>query len=793
MGVVKQGLWVLSGCFVLLTVVIVIRTLTFSVRTDRVSSCKSSDSDFIPASDAVVGRFRSALRYQTVSTSPHIYNRTELDKLRNFIISAYPQVHASSLVKYEVVANFSLLYTIRGSNLSLTPYMLISHLDVVPAEPEKWDSPPFDANIIDGFIYGRGALDDKHGVMATLEALEYLLSTGFTPKRTLYIGFGHDEEVAGEDGASAISQLLTSRGVTYLEFLIDEGLTIINGIIPGINKPVALIGTSEKGQTLLELTVMDAPGHSSMPPRESTIGILANAVARLEAHPQPSMFGRGPEKDTFEQIAPDMNILHRVVMSNLWIFHPLVSWVMSWKPATNAVMRTVTSVTMFNAGIKNNVIPPVAKATVNHRIHPAQTVDQVIEIDRQIIGDDRVRIEAKYRMEALPISPCGKEDFGYQTIKNSIRQVWNDTVVAPDMWLSNMFYYPDEIWNTIQIKLGFGKIWKNAADFSTMSVATETCYRLIRTHISLVAYCQEALEPAELSDAVTVATAVFQCLIGIEGDSSRTNDGKKTILTNFYKLLEDPEWHYPHKKTKFPQFLHDFQHISEAYRELKSEYREAVSELVKSVGGIMGDNIDNEYTTVADWLKYHDTIGCAAAIHVGLIIFVTGMETRLLKKLENGLKKAVRFNSEFLSIQNFYQDAIRKNLKWPKSAYSLAQLERMYNTTKVFQPRIGVRPGALDKLAHASHDYEGILAVFNYYTAKIYGKVKSNDPNSERMKTYCEKVLRLTKTKRVFSPIRDNIISTLVAVLATSLTSAILLGEMTVSNYLNLIPCLSII
>ena len=79
--------------------------------------------------------------------------------------AAYPAVHSSPLVRQEFVANLSLLYSVRGSNPGLTPYLLASHLDVVPADPAQWDAPPFSAQLIDGFIYARGTIDDKHGVM----------------------------------------------------------------------------------------------------------------------------------------------------------------------------------------------------------------------------------------------------------------------------------------------------------------------------------------------------------------------------------------------------------------------------------------------------------------------------------------------------------------------------------------------------------------------------------------------------------------------------------------------------
>ncbi|XP_041347787.1 N-fatty-acyl-amino acid synthase/hydrolase PM20D1.1-like [Gigantopelta aegis] len=422
--------------FLSVVIVVLIRTFTLSVRTDTVDDCTATDEDFIRASDKIISNFRRALQIKTVSKNVHEYDTGELLKLQQLIRTAYPVIHSSPLVKLEVIGNYSLLYSIKGSNSSLTPYMLCSHLDVVPAEPQKWDAPPFAADIKDGYIYARGTIDFKHGVMGILEAVEYSLSRGFKPQRSFYLAFGHDEEVGGSDGARAISERLKAQHVK-LEFIVDEGMVVTDGLVPGMTKPAALIGTSEKGQAMLRLTVTQTAGHSSMPPKESTIGILAHAIHKLESVGQPRMFGYGPEKYMFEHLAQDMTFSHKLVMSNLWLFGPIVSWVLSRKPVTDAMIRTVTSVTMIQGGIKANVVPPEASAIVNHRIHPAQSVQDVIDYDRKLIDDDRVKIEIMDAFESLPQSPFGDDDFGYQMVKNSIRQVWLGVVVAPATLIGN--------------------------------------------------------------------------------------------------------------------------------------------------------------------------------------------------------------------------------------------------------------------------------------------------------------------------------------------------------------------
>ncbi|RVE70909.1 hypothetical protein OJAV_G00068540 [Oryzias javanicus] len=184
-----------------------------------------------------------------------------------------------------------------------------------------------------------------------LQALEYLLIKGYAPRRGFYIGFGHDEEIRGHNGALNIVRLLKQRNVE-LSFVLDEGLAILDGIIRGLEGPAALIGLSEKGSASVKLSVSMTPGHSSMPPKESSIGILAAAVKRLEDNPMPRLFGLGPERETFEHLAHKFSLPLKFVMSNFWLFSSVLSRVLETKPDMNSFVRTTTAVTMFNAGVK---------------------------------------------------------------------------------------------------------------------------------------------------------------------------------------------------------------------------------------------------------------------------------------------------------------------------------------------------------------------------------------------------------------------------------------------------------
>ena len=251
-------------------------------------------------------------------------------------------------------------------------------MDVVPVESgteADWTHPPFAGAVADGFIWGRGTMDMKQSLMAILEAVEFLLENGVAPKRTVYLAFGHDEEVGGTNGAARIAQLLESRGIA-LDFTLDEGLVITNGIIPGVSKPAALIGLAEKGRVTLELIVEGPGGHSSMPPLSTTVGKLARAIVRLESNQMPASL-QSPTAEMLRYLAPEMPVHLRAAIANWWLLGPLVMSRLESGRATNALVRTTTAVTVIRGGSKPNLVPQKASAIVDFRILPGERVEDV--------------------------------------------------------------------------------------------------------------------------------------------------------------------------------------------------------------------------------------------------------------------------------------------------------------------------------------------------------------------------------------------------------------------------------
>ena len=124
---------------------------------------------------------------------------------------------------------------------------------------------------------------------------------------------------------------------------------------------------AEKGFISIEYRVTAPPGHSSMPTSPTAIGILARAVDKLESTPQPVQFGHGPEVNLFNALTPYLKFPLRLVMSNVWLFRPIIQWILAQKPSTDALQRTTSAVTLISGGEKDNVLPASASATVNRK------------------------------------------------------------------------------------------------------------------------------------------------------------------------------------------------------------------------------------------------------------------------------------------------------------------------------------------------------------------------------------------------------------------------------------------
>lgn len=427
----KALLTIVVGLLVLI-VVVLIKTAAFTSKQIKVKPV----TEIAVNAQEVAEHLAGALRFQTVSYQGGAQTNTDAFLgLHQYLEQTFPKAHAA--LSKEVVADDSLLYTWKGQDAGLKPVLLMSHLDVVPVEAGtegNWTYPPFAGRMADGYIWGRGALDDKVGVMGILEAAEKLLGEGFQPHRTIYLAFGHDEEIGGMKGAARVAALLGERA-PELEFILDEGTPIADGLLPGMARPVALISTAEKGAQNVELTVEATGGHSSMPPPHTAIGILSAAIQKLEDHPMPGHIN-GPAQRMIEYLGPEMPYFIRLVMANLWLFGPLVERESAAMPSADALIRTTTAVTMIEGGVKENVLPSRAKAVVNFRVLPGDSGEGVMEHVRRTIADPRVTVR---RLDSFGSEPSPESDVkapSFELLQRTVSQIFPQVIVAPSLMIA---------------------------------------------------------------------------------------------------------------------------------------------------------------------------------------------------------------------------------------------------------------------------------------------------------------------------------------------------------------------
>jgi carboxypeptidase PM20D1 len=355
------------------------------------------------------------------------------------LAETFPALHRAPFIRRTGVDFWdasipSVLFEWPGQDPNLPGILLMSHFDVVDIEPStrsKWTHKPFSGQIDGKFLWGRGTLDCKHGVMAILEAIDRHAADGFQPERTIYVALGHDEELGGQDGNKKMAEWLRSRGVK-LHMVLDEGGCIFTEF-PGLDRPAALIGVAEKGMLNVQLSVEVSPtevGHASMPPPQTAISILASAIHRVQASPFPARIDGGLQ-DTLRFLGPEMpSFARRLAMANLWLSGPFVNSQLAGKPSSNALLRTTVAPTLIDGGIQVNVLPQHATASLNPRLLPGNSIEGALDYIRDNIDDARVDVTAlPFGKAASPMSSIQSPAFGQP--HRTIREVYPDVVVAP--------------------------------------------------------------------------------------------------------------------------------------------------------------------------------------------------------------------------------------------------------------------------------------------------------------------------------------------------------------------------
>ncbi|MDX1623135.1 MAG: M20/M25/M40 family metallo-hydrolase [Gemmatimonadota bacterium] len=383
---------------------------------------------------AAAERLGAAIRIPTVSRGGEPPSGEVLDTLHGLLRASFPRVHDA--LEIERPAGHSLLMTWRaeGAGAEEAPLLLLAHQDVVPVEPGtagEWSHPPFEGEVADGYVWGRGALDDKARLLGILEAVEALLAAGAEPSRPVLLAFGHDEEVGGVEGARSLAELLDARGVRPF-LVLDEGSAVLDGLVPGVAPPVAAVGLGEKGYLSVELHARGEQGHAAMPPAETAAVVLARAIDRLAARPMEARVD-GPARGMLEALADEMRAAARIAVAGLPVTEPLLRRRLEENPRTAALIRSTVAPTMLEGSGKENVLPASARAVVNVRIHPRDSVDGVLDHVRRAISDSRVEVRpwGGFRSEPGALSP----DRGpaWDRLAGAIRSAFPEAVLAPTL------------------------------------------------------------------------------------------------------------------------------------------------------------------------------------------------------------------------------------------------------------------------------------------------------------------------------------------------------------------------
>lgn len=424
----KRGLLALLGLVVVLVAVVLVNTLRYAPTPVIDAPTESRDVDIKRAA----ANLSRAIQFKTVTARPVA---REFSGFRAWLSEAYPRVHGT--MARRVIGGGTLLYKWTGKDVSAKPILLTGHYDVVPVQRSAhrpWAHKPYAGVIDKQFVWGRGALDDKGAIIAMLEAAEDLIAKGFQPKQTIYFSFGHDEEIGGK-GAKAVVEHLKRQNVRFA-WSLDEGSFVLDGIVPGLAHPVASINVAEKGYVTLVVTAKGEGGHSSLPPKNTAVGRLAKAIDKLQTNPVPGGL-TGLSAEFFDNVGRNFSFERRLLFANRWLFGALIENILSQSGPTNAMLRTTTAPTMLSGSIKENVLPTEARAVVNFRIHPRDTIDSVLAHVRRVIDDDQVSVRISKRSgigEATPVSSHTAD--GYKLIADSFRDVFSPVIVIPGLTIA---------------------------------------------------------------------------------------------------------------------------------------------------------------------------------------------------------------------------------------------------------------------------------------------------------------------------------------------------------------------
>lgn len=363
------------------------------------------------------------IKFKTISSSNDSIDVNEFKQ-------AFLKLKAMFPVVFKMTENFQnddlLLYFKLKGQSNLKPTVLMAHYDVVPSG-DGWTFDPFGGEITEEYIVGRGALDTKCTLIASLSALEEKLKIGYVPANDIYLLFGSNEEVFGDSQKNMVAELKAKNVHPYL--VLDEGGGIIKNAFPFVKEKIAVIALVEKGMVNIELKVKGNPGHSSTPPKETPITIISKAIVKLNKHPMKARYCRTSLK-MIDTLGRHMPFLIKIVFANMWLFKGILKKVFTKiSRDTLAIVNSTFAFTIINAGKISNVLPDECSCTINVRINPVDTVDDVINHIRKVVNDERVTISLSNASRQY--KECDFNNPAYSIVTDTIKETYDGVISTP--------------------------------------------------------------------------------------------------------------------------------------------------------------------------------------------------------------------------------------------------------------------------------------------------------------------------------------------------------------------------
>ena len=415
------ALYVILGIIALLLVIAVIKALLFVPKKEEAIEINEVAVDL----DKATRDLADMVKCKTISHRDRSQeNDEEFERFIKLLSERFPLIYKNC--SFERVSDRAILYHLKGKS-SQNPSIFTAHFDVVDVEAKDWSKEPFCGEVEDGFLWGRGSLDTKSTLNASMQALEQLLSEGFVPENDIYLAFSGNEEINGE-GQPQIIKLFKERGIN-IGFVLDEGGAVVNNVFPGVTTPCALIGIAEKGMLNVELKFTGNGGHSSSPKPHTPVGRLSAACVRIENHPFKYRLSK-VSASMFDTLARYSNFGYKLIFANLWLFGPVLSLIGKLSGGElNALIRTTCSFTQMEGSKGINVIPPNATMCANLRLIPGETKASTEAYLKKQINDKDIKLTVLEGEEPSPTSVVGGD--AWNKIVYAVKGTWDNTIVSP--------------------------------------------------------------------------------------------------------------------------------------------------------------------------------------------------------------------------------------------------------------------------------------------------------------------------------------------------------------------------